>query len=137
VGRTLRTPSRDAPNSILRIEGDEVIVGTSDTPEGTPVKVAWVQEAMDRLDSSGELEVTTDALGDSIGHRSSFLGAVLRELDGAEVLLNPPRIRLRSGEQPAAWSVRPGESIKRTELHASFGGGGQGGIAPSARTRTC
>lgn len=134
VGRILRTPSRDEPNTVLRIDGENVIVATSRAPDGTPVPVIWVQEAMDRLVSTGELEVTTEALGSSIGHRSVFLGAVLRELDGAEVLRNPPRIRLRSQQQSPEWSLRPGDSIKRTELHARFGGGGQGGIAPSARS---
>ena len=29
------------------------------------------------------------------------------------------------------WSLRPGDAIKRTELHAKYGGRRQGGIAPS------
>ena len=33
-----------------------------------------------------------------------------------------------------AWHLRPGESIPRTELHARYGGSGQSGIAPSAKT---
>lgn len=37
-------------------------------------------------------------------------------------------------EAPSSWSLLPGESIKRTNLHERFGGGGQGGIAPSAQT---
>jgi hypothetical protein len=32
------------------------------------------------------------------------------------------------------WDLRPGDRIKRTELHRRFGGSGQGGISPSART---
>ena len=32
------------------------------------------------------------------------------------------------------WDLRPGETIRRTELHLRYGGGGQGGISPSART---
>lgn len=32
------------------------------------------------------------------------------------------------------WTLRPGEQIRRVNLHAEFGGSGQGGISPSART---
>jgi hypothetical protein len=32
------------------------------------------------------------------------------------------------------WDLSPGTRIKRTELHERFGGGGQGGMSPSART---
>jgi hypothetical protein len=32
------------------------------------------------------------------------------------------------------WSLQPGDTIKRTELHAMYGGGGQGGIAPCIRS---
>jgi hypothetical protein len=32
------------------------------------------------------------------------------------------------------WSLRPGETIQRKTLHIQFGGGGQGGIGPSALT---
>jgi hypothetical protein len=32
------------------------------------------------------------------------------------------------------WSLRPGQDIKRKELHARYGGRTQGGIGPSART---
>jgi hypothetical protein len=34
----------------------------------------------------------------------------------------------------ALWNLTPGETIKRTELHAAFGGSGQNGIAPSRRS---
>src|SRR5437764_14265389 len=32
------------------------------------------------------------------------------------------------------WHLQPGDTIKRTELHAMYRGGGQGGIAPCTRT---
>ena len=35
---------------------------------------------------------------------------------------------------PVGWDVQAGDIIKRTALHARFGGGGQGGIGPSAKT---
>jgi hypothetical protein len=33
-----------------------------------------------------------------------------------------------------AWTLRPGDKIKRTDLHARFGGSGQGGITPSSKS---
>ena len=32
------------------------------------------------------------------------------------------------------WTLAPGDAIKRTELHRQFGGSGQSGISPSARS---
>ena len=36
--------------------------------------------------------------------------------------------------QGDAWHLKPGDKIKRTDLHAIYGGGGQGGIEPSRKT---
>ncbi|SEF55199.1 hypothetical protein SAMN05444920_10152 [Nonomuraea solani] len=41
----------------------------------------------------------------------------------------------QSSSQPPTWSLVPGRPIKRTMLHQSFGGSGQGGIGPSARSK--
>jgi hypothetical protein len=35
---------------------------------------------------------------------------------------------------PARWTLRPGDTVVRKELHRVLGGGGQGGIEPSAKT---
>jgi hypothetical protein len=47
---------------------------------------------MDQIERDCEIEISVQ----SVGHRSAFLGAVLRELPGAEVVrtASPPRIRL-------------------------------------------
>src|SRR5690606_41841534 len=37
-------------------------------------------------------------------------------------------------ESEMAWSLSPGDRIRRTELHARYGGRRQGGIGPSAKT---
>lgn len=47
--------------------------------------------------------------------------------------------RLREQPYPesvgeAHWTLNPGDTIRRTELHARYGGGRQGGIAPSRTT---
>jgi hypothetical protein len=90
VGQELRTLS-GRPNRVLSISGSEVIVATTKSPNGTPVPVAWVQQAMDQLDRDGE--ITIDVA--TVGYRSAFIGAVLSTLPAAVVLpTSPPRIRL-------------------------------------------
>ena len=32
------------------------------------------------------------------------------------------------------WTLKPGDTIRRTDLHRRYGGAGQGGIEPSAKT---
>jgi hypothetical protein len=90
MGR-LDTISRGQRNIILRIEGGDVVVATERAPSGTPVRIDWVQAALDRLYAAGEVRVDVPTLG----HRSSFIGAVLRELPEVDVLRRPQRIRLR------------------------------------------
>ena len=38
------------------------------------------------------------------------------------------------GIQTVNWDIKVGEVLKRTEVHSRYGGGGMGGIEPSART---
>jgi len=79
------------PNTVLRVEGDSVIVATSRSPTGQPVPVEWVQSGLEQLLEAGEIEVSVP----SLGHRSSFVGAVLLTLPGAVLIrTTPPRIRL-------------------------------------------
>jgi hypothetical protein len=48
------------------------------------------------------------------------------------------RAGLGAGDAPATawteWDLEPGDRIRRLDLHERYGGGGQGGIAPSAQT---
>jgi hypothetical protein len=90
VGRDLRTPS-GRPNRILSVGDVDVTVATERSPAGQPVLLALITDAIDRLQRDGELEISVQ----SVGHRSAFVGAVLREIPGAAVLpTSPPRIRL-------------------------------------------
>lgn len=77
---------------MLGCDKDTVRVWTAKSPLGQPVPIAWVQEALDRLERDRELEISVA----SVRYRSAFIGAVLRELPGAEVVrtVSPPRIRL-------------------------------------------
>jgi hypothetical protein len=92
VGRELRTVT-GRPNRVLRLEGNQAVVATGRSPAGKPVPVEWVQDALDRLEANGEVEISVD----SVGHRSAFVGAVLRELPDSQVVAgsSPPRIRWR------------------------------------------
>jgi hypothetical protein len=92
MGKTLKTVTgRD--NRVLDITGDSVRVWTSRSPGGQMIPLAWVQEALDRINRDGEIEISVA----SVGYRSAFIGAVLQELPDAEIIRSsPPRIRLRS-----------------------------------------
>jgi hypothetical protein len=90
VGQPISTVT-GRPNTVLRVEGDNVIVATDRSPTGQPVPIEWVQSGLEQLLETGEIEVSVP----SLGHRSSFFGAVLRTLPGAVLIrAAPPRIRL-------------------------------------------
>ena len=94
VGQPISTVT-GRPNTVLRVEGDSVVVATSRSPTGQPVPIEWVQSGLEQLLETGEIEVSVP----SLGHRSSFVGAVLLTLPGAILIRTvPPRIRLN---QPA------------------------------------
>jgi 5-methylcytosine-specific restriction protein A len=94
VGTTIATPGRDAPNVVLRVDGPNVIVGTTTSPEGEPVSIAKVQEGLDLLSSDGEVRITPETFGRY--RRSSFIGAVLASLPGTDVSGPPTVVRLAS-----------------------------------------
>lgn len=79
-------------NRVLRVEGDTVIVWTSRSPAGQPVPIAWVQDALDRLERDAEIEISVE----SVRYRSAFIGAVLLAMPGVERVAgaSPPRLRL-------------------------------------------
>ena len=90
VGRQISTLT-GRPNRVLGLADINVIVGTDRSPDGEPVPISAVQVGLDRLLETGEVEVHPRALG----HRSSFIGAVLLTLPGAVALrTSPPRIEL-------------------------------------------
>lgn len=89
VGETIKTLSGH-PNTVLGLEGTEVRVATTRSPNGTLVPIAWVQDALDRLARDGEIEISVD----SVGYRSAFVGAVLNALDDTESSAATMRVRL-------------------------------------------
>jgi hypothetical protein len=93
IGQQIHTVT-GRPNRVARLEHDAVIVATQRSPEGTPVPVIWVQDAIDRLYKRHEIEVSVE----SLGYRSAFVGAVLLTLpDAVLVRTTPPRIRFGGG----------------------------------------
>jgi hypothetical protein len=91
LGETINTVARREPNEILRLEPDAAIVGTARSPGGQPVELSLVQSALDRLMSGEEVGIDVE----SLGHRSSFVGAVLATIPGVEIATDPTRVRLR------------------------------------------
>ena len=69
IGKTIRTLT-GRPNKVLGLEGDEVRVATTRSPKGTLVPIAWVQDALDRLATDGDIEISVE----SVGCRSAFVG---------------------------------------------------------------
>jgi hypothetical protein len=65
VGRTVYTISDRKPNTILRLDKEDVIVGTGKAPDGEPVPVAWVQTAIDRPWAARELRISTESLAEA------------------------------------------------------------------------
>jgi hypothetical protein len=93
IGEEIHTVTGKS-NRVARLERDAVVVATQRSPEGTPVPVIWVQDAIDRLHKAHEIEVSVE----SLGYRSAFVGAVLLTLPGAVLVrTTPPRIRLGGG----------------------------------------
>ena len=79
------------PNRVLRLDASDVIVATGKSPEGQPVPIGEVQDALDRLVRDGEIEISVP----SVGYRSAFIGAVLSTIPSAIASTNPRMIRLR------------------------------------------
>jgi predicted HNH restriction endonuclease len=95
TGQEIRTIARGQPNRILGLDGDDVIIGTERTPAGQPVPLEEIQDALDRLASGEAVEVTVE----SLGHRSSFIGALLASLAETHVEDGPPvRVARRASD---------------------------------------
>jgi hypothetical protein len=85
IGVQLRTV-QGRPNRILGVQPPNVVVATGRSPDGKPVPIQEVQDALDLLRRDGKVTVNPE----TIGHRSAFIGAVLRTLPGAVVEGSPP-----------------------------------------------
>jgi hypothetical protein len=138
IGKTIQTLN-GAPNTVLRLEGDEVIVATTRSPQGQPVPIAWVQAALDRLLRDGEVEISVA----SVGYRSAFVGAALAALPGARTARNPLRVLLPASpgtgrRSPVEGSRRRSRSWRRPSGPGRVASGGRRRrrfVVPSSFTR--
>lgn len=90
MGQTITTVTGRS-NTVLALQDSEVVVGTARSPAGQSVPIEWIESALQRLTSEGEIELSVP----SLGHRSAFVGAALLTLPGTRTTSNsPPRIRL-------------------------------------------
>lgn len=90
IGVPLRTAAGSA-NTILGVQGDQVIVATRRSTDGQNVPVQDVQRALDILVETGAITIHPD----EVGYRSAFIGAVLSTLPGARIGgSSPPVLRL-------------------------------------------
>jgi hypothetical protein len=96
---------RGGTMTVLDVQARTVVVRTLRAPQGTAIRIAWVQRGIDRLLRDGETPPTAAALG----RRSEFIGAVLLTIPGAVRSSDPPRIVLRRGSQSIR---RPGSAIE-------------------------
>ena len=82
VGEEIHTLTDRRANRILRVEGDDVIVGTAKSPSGRPVPIQWLQDAVDLLVREGEITVDVETLGHRGASSASFSPRCLaRSLD--------------------------------------------------------
>lgn len=96
VGRTIETVT-GAPNRVLAVEDEHVVVRTGKSSGGKQVPLEEVQHALDRLESDGEVVVHPTTLG----YRSAFCGAVLKTVAGVRRLDgSPPRLGWRAERSP-------------------------------------
>jgi len=87
-------------------------------------------ENMYTLKNVQEQDIPYPVLRNAIGSDSgdNFMG--FRPLDQGKSVSALSLI----GIQTVNWDIKVGEVLKRTEIHSRFGGGGMGGIEPSAKT---
>ncbi|WP_170156055.1 HNH endonuclease signature motif containing protein [Umezawaea tangerina] len=100
VGKQLFTVT-GLPNRIIRVDPEVVRVVTKRSEAGKPVPVAMVQKGLDLLRENGSVRIHPDELG----HRSSFVGAVLATVPGAVASTGPATVSMAG---PAEIPVREG-----------------------------
>ncbi|MGR7026364.1 hypothetical protein [Geodermatophilus sp. URMC 62] len=98
VGRRLTTVTGHV-NQVLRVEPPVVTVATERSLRGQPVPVWDVQRALDLLRRDGAVTIDVPTLG----HRSSFIGAVLATCEDVRISGSPPvaAVHLDQGRPPA------------------------------------
>jgi hypothetical protein len=107
VGRTLGTTT-GAENRVLAVQPPTVLVATGRSPEGQLVSIDMVQRGLDLMWRDGAVTVDVPTLG----HRSSFVGAVLATLPGVTVSGSPPRLALSGWSRDMPGRPEGGDDIE-------------------------
>jgi hypothetical protein len=97
IGVPLHTVTGKA-NTILDVRPPDVFVATRRSPDGQPIPIAWVDDALSTLTTTGRLEIHPR----STNHRSAFIGAVLLTLPGARHYGSPPVIEISTPDDLSA-----------------------------------
>ena len=130
LGEPLRTIRDARENVILEVIGGRILVSTSRSPAGQPVPVADLQAALDTLGAGEEVVIDPD----HIGHRSSFLGAVLLTLPMVEVTpSSPPVASVAGGIAPSPDVLADLETRLRMWADLKVAGGPSGMTASVVR----
>lgn len=107
-----------APNRIVGFDRGRVFVATDRSgPEGRAVPISWIQDALDKLEAAGEVEISVE----SVGYRSAFIGAVLSQVPGARTSTAPLRVMLDGGTDSEAVTS---ERRRRDEMWQDLGAQG-------------
>ncbi|MCP2249655.1 HNH endonuclease [Lentzea aerocolonigenes] len=83
-------------NTIVEVKQKQVLVTTDRSPLGQWVDIADVEAGLEKLHAQGSVLVAVDELG----HRSSFVGAVLATIPGTVVSLRPAIVTLHDPKFP-------------------------------------
>ena len=109
IGAELRTLSGKI-NIITGVHDGIATVTTSRSPDGQPVAVTEVQDALDQLRNRGSVVCSPS----EVGYRSAFIGAVLQAIPGASAALDPPTVSLTA---PATDMVAPADAGTNLVIH--------------------
>jgi hypothetical protein len=102
-----------SPNTVLDVHSDAVLVRTDRSPSGQKVGIGEVQKGLDLLAVRQSVRVSVEELG----HRSSFVGAVLATLPDARFTKNPTTVTLHPlTSTQVAEDVHFGESDSVTQV---------------------
>lgn len=99
-------------NRILGIRSPHVLVATAKSPEGKPVAIKELDDALRELRQVGSVAIRTD----EVGHRSTFIGTVLRTLPSVRADANPQVITVGQHDTVPDQSTEPGSEAARPFL---------------------
>jgi 5-methylcytosine-specific restriction protein A len=92
VGTSLRTPTNENLNQVLRVERSNAIVATDKSQGGEPVSLAHLQRALDLLTETGEVRIAPETFNGY--RRSSAIGAMLATIPRTALAGPPTFVRL-------------------------------------------